>query len=406
MSIVEKHVSLPQKYASKGEVNGLLDSNVVQNDKEAKKNQERMISDIRELIKFRDANNNLLIKGSGDLISSFNEIDNEKFDQITKLRRIKKISFPKLGPNGGREIQYAVMSDNEQEIVLLPQSIYNGQHDFLAKIFKIDTFAKFVFDLNDSDMIAENISKVIDMIPEQKYRFRYIRSDGKDKLRAVVTDERYKIYDNNMVLYLALVSLNNYCSKMSESFYIDEFFISDSKIKIRVLSSDDIEIASGVRIETGIEIYNSELADGAVKFVFTYKVHNANNGFTVLSDDVLKIEHGWTMDKIKVELENLNRLADYSRDIVSAIKSVNVTKNMSEEQIFDIFDKLLKSKKKVLTDDIKKEFSELKEEIQVRDNTINILDLFSKLDEITKKTDAQLYMRFMFDKYIHSKKWN
>lgn len=406
--IKEEHLVDPRGQASVSDIYNLLDANVVQNNKRAKENQESMVLDIKNNIHLDDKNDTILILGSKEVIEAFNRIDVKKYDNIIKLKNITNISFPKLGSKDSREVKFTILDDNDkQDKAFTAVSIYNGIHDFLSKIFRIDTFAQFVFRLSDiEEMIENNISTIIGCIPDQEYRFRYIIDDDEqNRLRAVVTTDRYKLYDNNIILYLVFVAMNNYCQETSSLFKVSECNISDSKLNMRLLSENKYKISDGIYMRTGVEVKNSELSNGAVRIQFTYTVSNRNNQFTVLSDDVLTIDHGWKAEKINKKLENLNNLSKFTSNIVSAVKQADLTRKMNDEQIFEIFDKLLRSKKQVLNESIKLKFSELKEKIQVEDNTLNILNLFSMLDAIVSDTDAKEYIRYKFDKYIHSKKW-
>ncbi|GAB5055421.1 hypothetical protein PESHB5_19200 [Pediococcus parvulus] len=137
----------------------------------------------------------------------------------------------------------------------------------------------------------------------------------------------------------------------------------------------------------------------------TYKVHQGNKSFVVLSDSIVNIDHGWTVPHILQELDKLNNFANYVDDIIEVVNQIHFSKNLKDEQLFEIFGSSSHVQNEILPQKVKEEIEKFKNGTEVATNTVNVLDLFSKLQSITEKTsvDALIYMESKFDKFVKSK---
>lgn len=386
---------------------GLLESNVKQIDSKGMEIQKKILEDISKNVTFINRCNKIPIRGSKEVIEVFNSLDIKKFDEITPLKNISNIKLIKNGKKNARTLYFGSLSitDDEENSI---STIHNGQIDFMSKIFKIEAFSKLIFEVTDEDFIPSTINSVIEFMPEKKYRFRYLKNDKGENFLRAVTSDRYKPYDNNIVLYLTFVVVSNYCEQMKTTFQIDKCSISDSKFEIYLYSNDEYNVSKDISIKTGIEVLNSELSDGAVSFKFTYKVYNRKNRkskFTVLSKEVFKINHGWRSQRIAEALNNIDDINEYTGDIIQVVKRAGLDKKLSDVEMYSIFDDLITGRGSKISDNVKIKVLDLKTKIETEKNTFNILELFSKLDNIPKDTDSEMFIRYKFDRYIHSNKW-
>ncbi|GAB5053685.1 hypothetical protein PESHB5_01840 [Pediococcus parvulus] len=159
--------------------------------------------------------------------------------------------------------------ENKNNTAFSAMSMYHARKDFLEKTFKIDKFTTFALEHDEEDLIKENIKELSKKIPETELKYRFIEidnpSDEKTEtfLRAVVDSKRYKLYDNNIVLYLALEAIDNYATKKREKFQVASFEVTDSKFNLYIYSKNVMTLKYGVKLSVGIQVSNSELSDGS-----------------------------------------------------------------------------------------------------------------------------------------------
>ena len=402
--LISKHISKDEavEYADVRETVDLLDQGIIQYDNSAKKNQKEFQDGVRKSIYLKNDGEKLSIKGSKNVIEAFNEISKNKYDNIVELKDLGTIEFFRGSNNSKYEVKLNVLSnDGSKEISTTAETIYDGSENFLDKLFKINKFASFSLGIDGEEMIKDNIEFVKSKKPDTSFRFRFIEDKDKVYLRAVVTKDRYKLYDNNIILYIALVIIENYSLSNNSKFYVDNFHISDSKLYLSLLSSNPIKLGKGISIDTGIQISNSEISDGSVKFNFIYKINNGRHQFSVLRDEVLKIDHGWRTGKIEDELSKINDLSELTNGVIKAINIVKLTSKPTNSVLFAIFDNLSKSRSKTLTS-YKGSFESLRNSEEIVNNTVSLLDLFCKVDQIIDDDDidAKTFISSKFNYFI------
>lgn len=84
-------------------------------------------------------------------------------------------------------------------------------------------------------------------------------------MRAVVSSN-YKLYDNDIVLYMAMSVICDVASKMNKKFELSHVKATESKFFATFFEEDRIQIRKNVYLQVGLRVQNSELGDGAAKF--------------------------------------------------------------------------------------------------------------------------------------------
>ncbi|WP_165571671.1 hypothetical protein, partial [Cytobacillus praedii] len=218
-------------------------------------------------------------------------------------------------------------------------------------------------------------------------------------LRGITSASRYNNYDNHLALYLTFISLHRYAKQNSTSFIVDEAFISDSELRAFFKLKDPIKISNIGKIHFGAYVSNNEIRDGKFSLELRYTLENENGkSFSGLSDFVFNFSHATGVNKIKEKLAYSDKINELKGITIDHIKSVKMSKVLTENQLYYIFNKIKSSTKK-----LGKEAREKANEYynkNVINNTMNIIEAFDKLNEITTEIDERLYLERIYNEVI------
>ncbi|WP_270330411.1 hypothetical protein [Lapidilactobacillus dextrinicus] len=345
------------------------------------------------------------IIGSKEVIDAIEGVQAKKYDHIIALKDTHVADFITLdGKKWEMKLDTFVDSDEkDHQLNGTYISVYHAKQDFLNKVGKMNSYVDRALELDEgtSNLISD-IDSISEKQADKKFRYRFIEipHDTTPYLRAVVDNERYKLYDNTLVLALAFLSLHNYCKSNKTMFEVSYLKVTDSKFILYAYEKTQRKISNNVYLNVGIQISNSEISDGSIKFNFTYRVSNGENSFKVISDPIITAAHGWSTTRINEELSKLSTFTNASNDIINGIKNINLNKKLDDEHLFTIFEKFLHVGRSPLNTVTRERIVELRE--TTANNTISLMELFSKIDDISEKAaiDARTYIESQINKLI------
>ncbi|WP_459843944.1 hypothetical protein [Halanaerocella petrolearia] len=204
---------------------------------------------------------------------------------------------------------------------------YENPYQFFKKYFN----AKNIINLLEKDQFAKLIRQAMKKYVEeeldddkQQYRFIERKDDSNRHLRDITSENKYNNYDNNIAIYIILLSLNN----LNKEFHLEKAKVSDSGL-ILFFEQKLSKNYSGFNISFGIEISNSELRGHALNFRVRHIIKDKDQEklFTVVKPNpICKIDDSYNIDtainKIKEDLIcGLKEEQKFTNKIISSFKS-------------------------------------------------------------------------------------
>lgn len=352
-------------------------------------------------------NEDLNIGGTKLAINVFHEIDNKKYDYNLSLNNLKNINFKRVatGKNNYRIVFSVVSEEDKKTLIPNVETIYDAKKKLLDLLLEINKFSDFMLK-NDKrkELVDElaSLSKDRD-INNKIFNFRFISSkDGDNEfLRSVVTQSRYKTYDNPIILYISLILIHNLSKDIDKDFYLNSMHVSDSKLNASFLEKSGTKIDEGIIVTTGLIVSNSELGDGAAKFNAVYKVENKDGKkVTVMRDELATINHGNNPDTIKAKLKGLGNLEQNRKDTILAVKEIKWSKEVTEKDVLKLM--TLISHVRNIPSKLKDSMTKSIDQIDLTKQAYNVLEIFDKLDGFLEKEDPDitLILESRFNKWL------
>lgn len=352
-------------------------------------------------------NEDLNIGGTKLAINVFNEIDNKKYDYNLSLNNLENLDFKRVATgNNNYRLVFSVVSEEDKK-TLIPnvETIYDAKKKLLDLLLEINKFSDFMLK-NDKrkELVDEltSLSKDKD-INNKSFNFRFISSkDGDNEfLRSVVTQNRYKTYDNPIILYISLILIHNLSKATKTDFYLDNMHVSDSTLNASFLEKSGMEIDKGIIVTTGLMVSNSELGDGAAKFNAVYKVENTyGKKVTVIRDELATINHGNNPDTIKEKLNKLGNLEQNRKDTILAVKEIKWDKKITRDDVLKLMASIshIRNVPSKLKDLMKTSI----DQIDLTKQAYNVLEIFDKLDGFLEEEnpDISLILESKFNKWL------
>ncbi|QER68471.1 hypothetical protein [Paucilactobacillus nenjiangensis] len=352
-------------------------------------------------------NEDLNIGGTKLAINVFHEIDNKKYDYNLSLNNLENINFKRVatGKNNYRIVFSVVSEEDKKTLIPNVETIYDAKKKLLDLLLEINKFSDFMLK-NDKrkELVDElaSLSKDSD-INNKIFNFRFISSkDGDNEfLRSVVTQSRYKTYDNPIILYISLILIHNLSKDIDKDFYLNSMHVSDSKLNASFLEKSGTKIDEGIIVTTGLIVSNSELGDGAAKFNAVYKVENKDGKkVTVMRDELATINHGNNPDTIKAKLKGLGNLEQNRKDTILAVKEIKWSKEVTEKDVLKLM--TLISHVRNIPSKLKDSMTKSIDQIDLTKQAYNVLEIFDKLDGFLEKEDPDitLILESRFNKWL------
>lgn len=338
-----------------------------------------------------DTNSELLIYGSKDLLSNFEEVDEEKLDITEELKNIEYI-----GLSEDREIILRFKNETHNED-FNATGIYDFSYDFLDNTFNMGKFSKFCIANEFNDLLKENITHLFERFPSLKKQYRLIKFRDEWLLRGI-TSTRYNNYDNHLAIYLTLISLHKYSVKNQVTFSLEKAFLSDSEINIFFRQEASINLPNIGEVHFGVYVSNNEIKEGSFSLELRYTLENENGkSFSGLSNYVFNISHSTGMNNVKEKLafsDRINELKELTLQHIANIKKEKLTEN----QLYMIFRKIHSSTQKLSKESRDKAKNYYNSTLV--NNTLTLIDAFDKFSDITTDVEERIYLERIYNEVL------
>ncbi|MBA2873165.1 hypothetical protein HNQ85_003503 [Anoxybacillus calidus] len=358
--------------------------------------EERELDDqVREffpLEAYGELDEELKIRGSRELLAAFDQIDAEKQDFIETLENIELIGF----------------SDKNQIILrfkkddLNATGIYNFTYEFLNDLFDMGMFSKFCLERGYTDLLRENIEELFEKLKTEKRQYRLIKHQDDWFLRGI-TSTRYNNYDNHLAIYLILLALHSYAKKNKTFFIIEKAYMSDSEIKVFFQLENPIVVPGVGEVYFGALLSNNEIRDKTFSLELRYKIVDKTNNFSFgavskLEDAVFNINHSTSVNNVREKIQNVFNLEEYKNLMLGYINELKHVSTLSADVIYLLFKKITNSKQKLSTQ-TKKKAKDLYDKNLIN-NTMNLIELFNRVSEITSDVEESIYLERIYHEVI------
>lgn len=362
-------------------------------------NQEEKADFVNGVISNFPIDNSFNVIGSTEVIKKFNDIEQNKADFILGVQDITNVDFPddrnrKFVPF--RPLKFDILDQTgKKSYTKNIFSIYDAKKKFLNGFYRLDYFANFAFAQGEKDLILSNLKELNEKpyIQDLKMKFRLIENENQWYLRSVVSDTRYKTFDNATVMFIAFSKINSFSKKSNVPFGIRYANISDSKMELILSEQKSSEIAPGIYLNAGVSVTNSELGDGAVRFTFNYEVHNNNNKkFTVMDAQLAQINHGHRFETISSELNAIDEFSNQRESIVSLLKEINWTKRVTKESraFKAVYANIALIAGQTISAPIKEQLLSAIDPEEIFKNAVTLIDVMGKLNDAVSKQSRDI----------------
>ena len=155
----------------------------------------------------------IAIRGAATLVKAQEDINKQfhKEDYISTLDNISidtqddklRLKFENI--EGSAFFETLELAD----IVAIPK--YSTKSDFFSDLFGMDKYAKELLNNGCADILQANVSLLKSKNiaqKERKYRLLYDNKENKFYIRAIVSKDLYKDYDNNITIVVGLIALH------------------------------------------------------------------------------------------------------------------------------------------------------------------------------------------------------
>lgn len=333
------------------------------------------------------------IEGSDELIELFKKTDLYKYDYKLPLDNIKYKMYKDKEITLEFEIQN---EDDDTSLTFDAVGHYHFTDDFLDSLFQLKNFANYCRNNNQKKLLDTVLKKLLLTTKSNTRQYRFIEPKENEILLRGITSTHYKIYDNDLIIYISLNALNLYSEKTKNKLYIKNATISDSKMNISINMKNKYPLDNGTQIEVGVRVYNNEIKEGsfAIEFIYTL-IDKDNIKADAIGDKVISIPHRLKAETIKTKLSEISNLDVFTTDIINAITSVNTSKKLSNEQLYKIFNDLSHATKKLSTN-TRTQINKL----NVTNNTLSLIKIFNKIEDIASTVDEKTFIQSKLNEFI------
>ncbi|WP_349584379.1 hypothetical protein [Leuconostoc citreum] len=362
-------------------------------------NQEEKADFVNGVISNFPIDNSFNVIGSTEVIKKFNDIERNKADFILGVQDITNVDFPddrNINFVPFRPLKFDILDQTgKKSYTKNILTIYDAKKKFLNGFYRLDYFANFAFAQGEKDLILSNLKELNEKpyIQDLKMKFRLIENENQWYLRSVVSDTRYKTFDNATVMFIAFSKINSFSKKSNVSFGIRYANISDSKMELILSEQKSSEIAPGIYLKAGVSVTNSELGDGAVRFTFNYEVHNNNNKkFTVMDAQLAQINHGHRFETISSELNAIDEFSNQRESVVSLLKEINWTKKVTKESraFKAVYANIALIAGQTISAPIKEQLLSAIDPEEIFKNAVTLIDVMGKLNDAVSKQSRDI----------------
>jgi hypothetical protein len=295
------------------------------------------------------------------------------------------------------------------ELIALP--IHSGERDFFTNLFDMDKYAKQLINRGHKDILNQNLELLKSKENYiKRYRLLHKVKDNTFYLRAIISEDRYYNYDNNLTFVIALLKLHFESESSNVKYHLSFSEYNESYLRLYFRTSEMKELKRVGYLQNILLVSNDEIKREALKFSticsINFKTINDSTERLFIKpkdikNNVLSISHGTGPDRAFKSLEKFVRSKDIFKNLCDEIKSVANIKEHNQI-VYLVLSKIENSN----TKSIKKSKDELKK-VLLKDikNTIQLLETFNKLMLLDGlEIDAKEYLRYViYDALVNRK---
>lgn len=370
--------------------------------------------EIKESLDFNLENEEILIKGSKDLLDKFMKFENSfhKTDLIEKLLNTNFISFD---INNTKKIKECNLKIGGSKV----GTSYSTKHDYinlvhLKSFYDACASSEVIYDDEIKEKLEENFleiylknKKLLGNLPSKNKLYRLISLEDRPGLylRAICS-KSYKNYNNKVIVFLAFYMLNKFAKETSQELQIERLYMTDSKIKLilRTLNPKILENNIG-KVYPTFEIHNSELGDGAFiisqSYIFNFQGENIylniNEDSKKIKNKCLTAFHSSSIEKLITQVNSgILESQNYEKDLINLTTKL-YKKNVSESFLIDVIESIVSSTKSIITLTTKEQIKKLETTINT---SIKIIELLKRIDSIQMEFEEKEYINYLFYKVL------
>ena len=343
------------------------------------------------------------ISGASTLFTILKSMDS-RYKKVDLRSNLKDIQFDYekefgLVFNNLSESEY--FSETKREIIkAIP--IHSGERDFFQNLYSIDKYAASLLKNGYRDILDQNLESLKSK-EEHIRRYRLIHDTKEDEfyLRAIISEDRYFNYNNNIAFVIALLKLH-YESLNSDTKYEIAFSeFNESAIRV-YFNTTELKSIEGVGyLQNTIQVSNDEIKKEALKFstvasiLFKGKNEEEENLYIKPKDvksKVLSITHGTGPKKAFDNLNDFTRSSEIFENLYQDVKKVSKIKDHG--QILHLVRIKIENSN---TEEIKKRKDDMKKFLLVEiKTTTQLLEVFNKLIMLEGlEIDGKEYLRYL-----------
>lgn len=327
----------------------------------------------------------LKIKGSKTLMEEYHKLHVEKYDFKEKLGNIEYIGIY-----------------HDKELILnfpfkqiKAAGIYNFKNQFLRE-FAMEKYIDFCMKTNCSNLIKENLNEIFKKFAFREKQYRLLKDKENNWRIRGFTSIRYNNYDNDIALYLSLLSIHKYAKEKGIFYCVDKAYLSDSSIYILFEQEKPIKLHNIGDVYLGIVVSNGEIRNRTFKFDIRYRVVNNDKNMelsAILNNSIFSIMHSMGVSKVEECLNNLNKLDEHANSILKFIYDLNCTKPLSQDATYMLMNDLIK-RISSCSDISKKTKDSYKqgEFNKIIKNTLTLIDFLNKANSIQTDIDEKIFI--------------
>lgn len=383
-----------------GEVFSLVADNPLANDLSLRLN----ISEIQHEV--------IEIPGAVKLVCEQMKI-NERFAKVDHECDLSDISlydeddFTINFENAGRNPYFAALELSR----VVTEPIYSSQADLFSGLCNMDKFVKALAEEGHKEIVQDVYSKMQTIKnPHKIYRILIDQELFKFYLRAIVSD-KYNNYDNNVAIFIALVSLHNQMKETDVKYSLDFCELNESYINMYFETSEIYDLEDVGKVRNVIQVSNDEIKREALKFSCVAKIYfdvdDPIYGSMYLTAEnrvkstILTIKHNVVPKTAVIRLSELANTGDIYKELFSDVAQVKKVRNVDQIKFI-----LIQKIEKATRDSIKPYKASILKELDndVR-NIHELLTLFKKVELLAgEDIEATQFIRYMIYEVLISKR--